>query len=155
MIFEIDYSDYGRRTETQHSDNRWDFSWYENHDYEYNEARIVNKNNYKSVGLFPGEKEPQVGSIIYVVYVSYDTGDSFGQEDGLRAHLWAFTDEGRAGRLCSLISKDAKRNPKYDFKNIPLDFEGVPIPVNTWKGYFERFDYAGYVELIVNDEEDI
>ncbi len=145
MNFNLDYRDYGRRDE-ERGDGEWDYSWSEDHDYHYNGAHIVEE-GYSDVGLFPGEHEPRLGDRIFVVYVSYDSGDSFGNERGRRVHLWAFTDAERAARLCDLVTLDAETTPDYDYDHKPLMFEGVPISVNEWKGYFEHFNHADYESL--------
>jgi hypothetical protein len=147
MNFELEYRDYSRRDEDRGED-QYDYSWSESHDYQYYGARIV-ENSYSDVSLFPGEREPRLGEMIYVVYVSYDSGDSFGYARGCRVHLWAFTDAERASRLCDLIDLDVKTSPDYDYDNKPLDFEGVPIAVNTWKGHFEHFNCVDYESLEV------
>jgi len=151
MNFEIECRDYGHRNE-EHGEDRWDYDWEERHAYFYGDAHIVDK-GYTDVGLFPGEREPGQNDTIYVVYVEYDTGDSFGREYGRREHLWAFTDADRASRLCELIMNDAESYPDYDFDHKPLMFEGVPTSTNTWKGYFEQFNYADLEPLEVKEKK--
>lgn len=84
MNFVLNYSDHGH----SHRDpgtGEWDHSWEESHDYHYHSAEIAS--GYSDVSLFPGDAEVELGDEIYVVYVTYSTGDSFGHADGCREHL--------------------------------------------------------------------
>lgn len=147
MNFELDYCDHGHRVVTQHSDDKYDYSWSEDHSYEYSGAHIVTKGH--DVSLFPGETIVEPGDDIHVVYVSYGSGDSFGHESGRRTHLWAFSDRKRAYRLAEALCEDAAAEPDYDYNHTPLMFEGVPINTNEWNGYFESFNDADVVSLVV------
>jgi len=147
MKFSLNYSDHGSSYRDAGTGN-WDHSWEESHSYEYHSAEIVT-GGYGEVDLFPGDAEVEVGDEIYMVYVSYGTGDSFGHASGCHEHLWAFSDRKRAYRLAEVLEEDAKVNPDYDYDHKPLEFEGVPINTNSWKGYFERFEEAGVEHLIV------
>lgn len=137
MYFEIEVKDYGHREENRGSGGDYDYDWSEYHDYHYRGIRAT-ENSY-DVGLFPGENGPRRGDDVFVVYVEYDSGDSFGNERGVRTHLWAFTNKDRARKLCAMILRDADERPKYDFDDGKITFEGVSINANEWKGYFERF----------------
>jgi hypothetical protein len=148
MKFELIVNDHCERDHESHSDEPYDYSWSEDHDYSYNGARIIKDGKYGDVDLFPGEAEVEAGDEIYVVHVTYDSGDSFGNSTGNRVHLWAFSDKARAHRLCTTIEADATSNPDYDFDNKPLTFDDVPVSCNEWKGYFENFSGAD-VEILV------
>jgi len=150
MNFNLDYRDYGRREETQYGESRWEYEWREDHVYRYFGARITNE-GYSDVSLFPGETEVKPGDDIYIVYVSYDSGDSFGRENGCRTHLWAFSNSAKAYRLVEAIRKDAAANPNFNYEGKPLEFEGVPINTNEWKGYFEHFNYADVEAVVVKN----
>lgn len=150
MKFELDMRDYGGRDVNEYGEDVFDYEWSEHHSYDYQGVRIV-KEGYSDVDLFPGETEVEPGDEIFVVYVSYDSGDSFGREYGRRVHLWAFSDRKRAYRLAEAITEDAREKPDYDFDHNPLEFEGVPISVNEWKGYFESFICADVERLIVRN----
>lgn len=151
MDFTIEYLNSGGRSVDQYGEGDYEYSWEEHNSYSYYHAYIVTE-GYSEVTLFPGEKEAEPGDDIHVVYVSYDTGDSFGREYDRREHLWAFTDKKKAMQLAETIYEDAKQNPDYDYKNRPLNFEGAPINTNTWKGYFEHFNNADIVTLTAKKE---
>lgn len=152
MDFKLFFNDYGGRDVNQGPGGDYDYDWHEWHDYSYHGITVV-KDGYNDVSLFPDEVEPQFGDDVYVVYVSYDTGDSFGHEDGVREHLWAFTDKDRANRFCSAITNDAEKNPDYNYKGNPFNFEGVPVNTNTWKGYFEHFRDCDFETLTLKRKQ--
>lgn len=148
MDFNLNYRDYGGRDVDHYGDGDWDYEWTEHHIYDYRSASIV-KEGYSDVSLFPGDAEVEAGDDIHVVYVSYDSGDSFGREYGRRTHLWAFSDRKRAYLLAEALAKDADANPDYDFAHKPFEFEGVPVCTNEWKGYVEQFVSADVESLVV------
>jgi hypothetical protein len=149
MKFDVDIKNFGSRDETRHSDDPYDYSWRQDNDYSYGTARIIKDARYGTVDLFPGEPEVQAGDEIYVVHVSYESGDSFGRSSNNRLHLWAFSNKARAERLCLDIDVDATANPDYDFDNKPLTFDDVPVACNEWKGYFENFTGASYETIVI------
>lgn len=149
MKFDLVYEDLVDYDETRYSNDAYDYSWRKDHNYQYGSAVIVDGKDYSEIALFPGEAEVEIGDDIHVVYVSYNTGDSFGQAYGCREHLWAFSDKRAAYQLAERLEKDAADKPDYDFDNKPLTFKDVPISTNTWKGYFEHFNEADVVTVTV------
>ena len=149
MKFKLNYIDNHQREETVHSDRPYDYDWYESYSYQYENAVISKENEYSDVALFPGEEEPKVGDTLYVAYVSYDSGDSFGHMEGAHTHLWAFTNAESAQNFCDVIKKDHEDSPNYNHKHEPLVYRGVPVNTNEWKGYFEHFNECTYVSLEV------
>ena len=149
MNFDIDYKDYGGRIVDRYGTDDYDYEWTEYHSYSYHGASIVKSGGYSDVSLFPGEAEVGIGDEIHIVYVSYNSGDSFGREYDRRVHLWAFSDRKRAYQLAEAITIDAETNPDYDFDHKPLIFEDVPISTNEWKGHFEWFNRAEVETLVV------
>lgn len=145
MNFNLDVRDYGRRDE-EHGEDRWDYSWSEDHAYSYNGAYIVkDPDRWGDVALFPGEAEPKTGDVLLLVIVDYDSGDSFGREYGRQMVLWAFTDLERAGRLARLIESNSKE------KETTGKFDGVDIYTGDWKGYFERYNYCTIETVFIKE----
>jgi hypothetical protein len=149
MKFRINTEDLVDRDEVRHGTDQYDYSWREDHHYSYNGAVIVVDSTYGDIELFPREEEVGAGDEIHVVYVEYDTGDSFGISRGNRSHLWAFADKTRAQALVDAIQADHATNPDYDFDNGPMKFDGVPINCNEWKGYFEHLRRVAIETIVV------
>ena len=146
MDFKVNRKNYGSRSGSYHGGSKWDYSWSAHNDYNYHNASIAKEGSYCDVSLFPGEDTVAAGDTVHVVYVSYSSGDSFGNESGLNEYIWAFSDIDRAKRLCDAIIENAAITDD-DNKFEPIEFDGVPISVSDWKGYFEEFDNAEIVSL--------
>ena len=148
MQFNINVSDHGRREQDDGDGTPYNHTWSEDHDYDYKSATISDSKRF-DVAMFPNEAPVEVGDSIHVVIVSYSTGDSFGQEQGRHVQLWAFSNKDTAQQLVDAVDADADVSPDYDFDANPMEFMGVPICTNEWKGYFETFSYAGIETLFV------
>lgn len=118
---------------------------------------------------FVGEKDyfdlvvpfaPQNGETYYLVYVNYDTGDSFGTYGGQICYLDLFKSKELADKLAKKIEEDtkvpfefslgkkAKKEPntvKYFWDN----GKQVSCYTGSWKGYFERFNYVAVESVSV------
>jgi len=139
MYFELDMDERCWRDENSTGESRWDYTWSEDWDYDYHGVMIAD--GYGDVALFPNEKEAKIGDDIYVVFVSYDSGDSFGWANNKRIYLWAFTDKKAAYGLEEMIETNHEKNK--------LDFRGVHIGTSDWNGYFEKFNYVEVLKLAV------
>lgn len=123
--------------------------WSESNSIDYIHAEISDS-GYGNVALFPNQKEPKRGEDIFVVGVSYSSGDSFGHGSGYHELLWAFTDGDLAFKLQDLLEKDNEKNPDYNFKDGNyVFFEGTKVITSTWKGYFEHLEHVFVERLMV------
>jgi len=148
MRFTIDVTDHGSRDDDGGDGSPYSHTWRENHSYNYKSASIAEHQAF-DVGLFPGDAAVEVGEEIHLVIVSYGTGDSFGRESGKHVVLWAFSDKVRAQRLVDALDEDDRTDSKYLNDHPPMEFDGVPICTNEWKGYFESYDGASIETLFV------
>lgn len=123
--------------------------WSESNDIDYKDAKVSDL-GYGDVALFPNQREPKRGEDIFVVGVSYSSGDSFGHGTGYHELLWAFTDGDLAFKLSDLLKKDSEDNPDYNYKSGNyVMFEGVKVGTSTWKGYFESLERVFVERLMV------
>lgn len=92
------------------------------------------------------------GNILHIVYVSYDTGDTFGHDSGQICILDAFTDFKKAERLAKAVSGDYKNEPGFSFerKGNNLIVDGEEYYTGTWKGYFESMNYCSIETVMVS-----
>jgi hypothetical protein len=140
----------GYNIEYENYHNSWsgdgDYAdWYEHNNYSPTSLSWVD--GYSDVDFFPGQKEIEPGEGAYLVYVVYGSGDSFGHSTGNVCWLWVFSSKEDAHEFGDWLDTDAKDFPDYDFGNKPRNFRGVPIPTNTWKGYFEIYEMAKVTKL--------
>lgn len=90
--------------------------------------------------------EPVVaGDKVHVVYVVYDTGDSFGRSTGNGELVWVFKDEELARKAVSEIEKNSE---KYSIK-IDLGENRSMTWSNPGAGYFENITLVKYETFVV------
>ncbi|TFH04403.1 MAG: hypothetical protein E4H14_14830 [Candidatus Thorarchaeota archaeon] len=90
----------------------------------------------------------------YLVHVNYNTGDSFGHDDGKVCYVEMFKSKELAKQLVDAISENAQ-TPSYlppgkkRYKEQPMtityerdDGQKVDCYTGTWRGYFERVNYV-------------
>jgi hypothetical protein len=119
---------------SKHSNEQYG-DWNEIYDSEVTGVSLVkpdfeNYTQYEEIEL--GDVEVKEGDTIFVLSMDYDTGDSFGREEGRMEILWAFTDHYEA--------KEAARCVEQNKKEYSIKFEterGVITMSNPGYGYFE------------------
>lgn len=79
-------------------------------------------------------------AIYYLLFVLYDTGDSFHRDENMVEFVDLFTDEETACANARLIREDDKNRSVFNGFTVKLHKEdGTTYDVHTpWKGYFER-----------------
>lgn len=99
----------------------------------------------------PYEVEP--GSYLYLVYVSYFTGDSFGSGEGYHEYIAAYQTEKEAEEVIKILEKDYYHNEnvdKFTTLQLPLgNWEFFPYYTGTYKGYFDGAENFNYKKLKV------
>lgn len=147
----VEYADYGH----YHHDGEKYGSWEESHDY-----------NFTGYVYYPSPREisgchgltlpagAQNGDILYFVWVSYDTGNSFGREYHRMCDIGLYHTRNEANEIASLIENDYKNN-KEDYYTV-VSSTGEKIYTGDWKGYFEQFNEVRIeeVKLIIQDGVD-
>jgi len=90
---------------------------------------------------------PDDAEYVYVVYLIYDTGDSFGRAYGKIDILHATISESKADRLAKKVTADSV-SYTIKFKD---DF-GRDISINNaGAGYFESIQYVGVERFAIGD----
>lgn len=100
------------------------------------------------------------GEQYYLVYVNYDTGDSFGRDEGRVEWIDLFKSAELADDLAKKIAEDKRQYPNFFSNNeegtwshqltYTLDNgEEASLYTATWKGYFEHFNYVEVVPVSV------
>lgn len=82
----------------------------------------------------------------YLVYVTYETGDSFGSSKGNIEYIHLFKDENLAFDLCRKIQNEEKEFTRIDFINDAGD--KIHTHNNLWSGYFEELESVDVKEVI-------
>jgi hypothetical protein len=139
MRLEFEYSEYG---DSYHEPVDYGDWWTTNHrtyDYAY-----ITDSQY---GGHPIDFPVSEGDTVYLLYVTYSSGDSFGNASGCVEEIWVFNNPNDAEKARRIIEEDANKNPDT---TSDLDI-GLPRPIYTgaWKGYFDYVEDVTVVPLVV------
>lgn len=148
MYLEIDYDNIGG--DYHHSGEKYG-DWSESSNIVYRSAKI-SKNEYGE----PIDWEAKVGDVVFLVHVTYGSGDSFGHSSGNSEIIEVLQTAEEAEALANLIEKNYADHPNYFFgkvgdKDNPnyIPYKGRHISTTTWKGYFESLEGVHVIPLPV------
>lgn len=116
-------------------------------EYEYNITGVyLSKPEHRDFDELGVTSKVEVGDTIYIVYMIFSSGDTFGTASGMGETIWAFTNLSAAIKCCQEINKN---DSEYTIEF--LDDEGQTIKFsNPAAGYFENMHsceiYHGIVE---------
>lgn len=136
----VNYSSY--RTASYHSGEDYG-EWSESNDFSLSGVKL-SKNDYEYSEAFTLPQEVKEGDRVYVLWMTYSTGDSFGNADGLGEIIWVFPTE----ELAIAAKKLWEGSEKY---SIDFDIgEGHSKTLsNVAYGYFENQDSIDISSFIV------
>lgn len=113
--------------------------------------KLVENKGYQDIEL---DFDPLIKGI-FLVYVSYDTGDSFSRHEGKICFVDAFENSEDAHAVAKAIVENKEKRDKDEFEPVsvflPVENKTIKICVSTWKGYFERFNYVEVMHLKEQD----
>jgi len=138
VVEEVDYGTY-HREEVEGSDYA---EWRDDKDINYLGLHRTDNKHAEAVDF-----EPVLGSEYFLVYVDYDTGDSFGRSYGNHSIVGIFETAKEAYEIRQMIEDDMKTGADK-FGSLPYKGRDC-IYTGTWKGYFENFNSCEVVPLRV------
>ena len=124
-------------TSSFREDEEWG-SWGEEYSFSVKGVSLTSNKDYDfhSEDKVPCLTEVAVGQEVFVLWISYTTGDSFGSASGKGEVLWVFSDKKTA--------TDARKEVYRQEKNLDIKLaleDGSVIKLsNPVQGYFERLD---------------
>lgn len=118
--------------------------WYEHRNREYHDTAEIVKNGY-GCDMFPGNEPVKAGGTIYVVIVTYSSGNTFGSSSGNCSEVWAFDNREQAKACAELIRENGSDGP------FTQEFQGHQF-YTSWVGYFESIEYVDVYEFSVYGE---
>jgi hypothetical protein len=96
---------------------------------------------------------------VYLLYILYETGDSFGASSGNIEYLDVFKNYDKALEVKKIIEYDYKRSPIYSFQpeGTGLFYRKengnvAKIPTNIYKGYFEDLEAVVIQKILIKDK---
>lgn len=117
-------------------------------------AKVAHKDTGNPYGYYHSTFEVEdvnAGDTVHIVYVEYDTGDTFGRDSGQVIILDVFRDFTKAQDLVNRIYGDSKSNREFSFDNDGnyIEVNGKSYYTGTWKGYFESFTSCNIETVMV------
>jgi hypothetical protein len=102
-----------------------------------------------------GDVKP--GDWVFMVTVTYTTGNSFGTQSGSKTLAAVLLDADKAFQLADAIkahenkinSSEWKRTPHTWEEKAYIEFDGQKISAGDWTGYFESIDYVNVDRVAV------
>ena len=95
---------------------------------------------------------------VYLLYILYSSGDSFGTGSGNIEYLDIFENYDKALEVKKIIDEDYEQNPIYtsEANNLFYTKENgniVKIPTCMYKGYFEDLESSNIQKIIIKDKD--
>ena len=94
---------------------------------------------------------------VYLLYILYSRGDSFGTGSGNIEYLDIFENYDKALEVKKIIDDDYEEKPNYTFEPSDLFYTKengniVKIPTHIYRGYFEHLESVNILKIIIKDK---
>ena len=135
-------------TDSYHSGEQYG-EWRQSYDFSVEGVSLTSRDRYdeEKLGCLVDVK---AGEPVFVLYMTYDTGDSFGHATGKGEVIWVFKDAGLAmAAKAKWEAENQKRDPEF---SIEFEVDGN-IDVrqsNPAAGYFENIGHVSVETFLVN-----
>lgn len=123
--------------------------WRENYNFGVEGVSLTSRNRYgeEKLGCLVDVK---AGDVVFVLYMTYDTGDTFGTAKGQGEIIWVFKDANLAMKAKDLWTKENdKRDPEFSIE-FEVDGGQKVKQCNPAAGYFENVGYIDVATFLVN-----
>jgi hypothetical protein len=123
--------------------------WREEYDFNVTGVSLTSRDRWgeEKLGCLVDVK---AGEPVFVLYITYDTGDSFGRARGVGEIIWVFKDATLAMKAkVKYEEENSKSNPEFTI-TFEVDGGETLSQSNPAAGYFENFGYASVETFLVN-----
>lgn len=135
-------------THSYREDKEWG-EWRESYDFGIDGVSLTSRDrwNEEKLGCLIDVK---AGDAVFVLYMTYDTGDTFGRADGKGEVIWVFRDP-----TLAMVAKakweleNEKRDPEFSIE-FEVDGGEKVTQSNPAAGYFENVGYISVETFLVN-----
>lgn len=124
-------------------------NWREEYDFRVKGVSLTSRDRWgeEKLGCLVDVK---AGDPVFVLYMTYDTGDTFGRASGKGEIIWAFKDSALAMKAkAQWEEENNKRDPEFSIE-FEVDGGEKVRQSNPAAGYFENVGYIEVDTFIVN-----
>lgn len=124
-------------------------SWSESYDFNVTGVSLTSRDQYdeENLGCLVDVK---AGDPVFVLYMTYDTGDTFGRAEGKGEVIWVFKDAALAMKAKQIWNdENNKRDPEFSIE-FEVDGGEKVKQSNPAAGYFENVGHIDVVTFLVN-----
>ena len=135
-------------TESYHSGEQYG-DWRKSYDFGIDGVSLTSRDsrNEEKLGCLVDVK---AGEPVFVLYMTYDTGDSFGRATGKGEVIWVFKDPMLAMKAKQQWQEENdKRDPEFSI-TFEVDGGETVTQSNPAAGYFENVGYIDVATFLVN-----
>ena len=135
-------------TDSYHSGEQWG-EWRESYDFSVTGVSLTSRDrwNEETLGCLVDVK---AGEPVFVLYMTYSTGDTFGRAEGKGEVIWVFKDAALAMKAKEIWNKENdKRDPEFSIE-FEVDGGTKVTQSNPAAGYFENLGHVGVETFLVN-----
>lgn len=135
-------------TESYHSGEQYG-DWRQSYDFGVEGVSLTSRGRYdeEKLGCLVDVK---AGDVVYVLYMTYDTGDTFGRATGKGEVIWVFKDVQLAMKAKQRwIEENDKNDPEFSIE-FEVDGGETLTQSNPAAGYFENVGYISVDTFLVN-----
>lgn len=123
--------------------------WSASYDFQVVGVSLTSRDHYgeEQLGCLVDVK---AGDTVFVLYMTYDSGDTFGHATGQGEVIWVFKDADLAMKAKALwVAENNKRDPEF---SIAFEVDGGQTvkQSNPAAGYFENVGYIEVQSFLVN-----
>ena len=121
--------------------------WYSEYDFSIKGASLTASERYDNE-TFNVDSDVKAGDPVFVLYMTYSSGDSFGSSEGEGEVLWAFKD----ATLAAAARSAWKKGGDEKAQSIEFEIDGgrkIKLSNPAW-GYFENMSSVDLVTVLVN-----
>lgn len=124
-------------------------SWSEEWDFRVKGVSLTSRDRWNEE-KFTVNIDVKAGDPVFVLYMTYSTGDTFGHANGRGEVLWVFKDADTARNALTLWKEENdKRDPEFSVK-FEDDVGKIIQMSNPAAGYFENVGYIDLETFLVN-----
>lgn len=125
--------------------------WYKEYKYEIRSVGLSSLADWEGIGYdieeFTTDFDVDPGDLVYVLWMTYRTGDTFGHSEGQGEVLWVFKNRTAAESAREIWKANACDAYSVEF----LTDTGKKVQVSSpAAGYFEDLGVLGLTEFVVN-----